>query len=167
MLKFSNWRVHRIPSHVHNLISLDYYWVESDDNTITLYLDGKDPINYEGKIDAKKLVGWIVEQTLPVIIPLSVEAYMHYVFGDHKKDILIIVQFGGIPDEVIAAFTEFCGNNRDTFICSLCKEDDLIYGGVHNFLKFEEDNKNKVSYIKNGYTEAYIADFTADEATGK
>ena len=89
---------------------------------------------------------------------------MQFVFGENKKDIVIVVQFSESLDDAMVVLETVC-ENQDQYVCSVCTEKDSIFGGVKNYLKFGDDGKDVLAYIKSGYVEAFVASFEVPAMT--
>jgi len=86
----------------------EYFSVESDTESVTLYVEGEEPVKYDGELTPIDLNSWVTESTLPTLIPLTSQSAIDFVFSQNQNDIVIIVEYNKIPDAQIEILTNFC-----------------------------------------------------------
>ncbi len=141
--------------------------MESETESVTLYVAGSEPLVYKGELNPKDLASWITRETLPTIIPLSGQGAMDYVFSENKGDIVIIVKYRDIAQSQLDIIESFCEENQEEFVCTIVTKEDEIYDGVNGFFKFQDEEENKLTWIEAGYSNAFIANFKPEEATSE
>lgn len=62
-----------------------YYYGESSENKLTLYLKNSQSYDFTGKMTVEEIKGWAYKQALPIIIPLNTKQAVKFAFETEEK----------------------------------------------------------------------------------